>query len=110
MTYQGLTDSIADIEDVTEQPALPGSLNGGLPGLSETDLQMLLHQVSKDKFKAPEMPWDIRAAAEKFRNNQEQDQIEEIKDVSFFFKSLITKKGKILLLKWLRKVGVITSL
>ena len=73
---QGLTDSLEDIDGVTERP---GS------GLLETDLQKLLAELSRDRFKAPANPWDIRTAAEMFRNrhNNEKNKI-NVKEVSCY--------------------------
>lgn len=63
---QGLTESIEDIGEVTEVPTASDGL--------ETDLQELLNALSRDRFKAPENPWDIRTAAEKFRNRNKNEQ------------------------------------
>ncbi len=79
---QGLTESVEDIEGVTERPG---------NGLLETDLQQLLAELSRDRFKAPANPWDIRTAAEMFRNrhNNNENKI-NVKEVRSFFLNLYT--------------------
>ena len=79
---QGLTESFEDIDGVTERPG---------NGLLETDLQQLLAELSKDRFKAPANPWDIRTAAEMFRNrhNNNENKI-NVKEVRSFFLNLYT--------------------
>ena len=73
---QGLTESIDEVEDVTQPPRSQ---------LLETDLQQLLNELSRDRFKAPTNPWDIRTAAEKFRNSQgNKDNKIPIKEVKYF--------------------------
>ena len=79
---QGLTESFEDIDGVTERPG---------NGLLETDLQQLLAELSRDRFKAPANPWDIRTAAEMFRNrhNNNENKI-NVKEVRSFFLNLYT--------------------